>query len=155
MATLSNESTNTERNAGLTLALARQIFTNDTMSGASGFAVINQYYHPNVRFRDAIQELRGRDAFIEMTERFMKRCSSLDVQLNDAAQNGNVIFLQWTMRMRFGKSPETTIEGSTKLTLDAEGKVIEHRDYFDLWGDTLDAIPGVGKLYRRAVKLMG
>lgn len=155
MGTLNKESTSNDRKTGLTLELAKQIFTTETMSGASSFAVIKQHYHPNVRFRDAIQELYGLDAFVEMTERFMKRCSSLDVHLNDCAQNGNKIFLQWTMKMRFGKAPETIIEGTTKLTLDSEGKVIEHRDYFDLWGDTLDGIPGVGKLYRRAVKLMG
>ncbi len=159
MATLNNESATSEHQDALTLPIAKQIFSSQTLSDDSDFAIIRQYYHPNVRFRDAIQELHGRDAFIDMTKHFMKRCSTLDVHLNDAAQNGNTIFLQWTMKMRFGKSPLTTalttIEGATKLSLGPDGKVVEHRDYFDLWGDTLDAIPGVGKLYRRAVKLLG
>lgn len=154
MSTLNQDAT-TEPKGGLTLTLAKQIFSSDMMTKNPDFSIIRDYYHSNVRFRDAIQELHGRDAFITMMQHFMKRCSELHVHLNDAAQNGNVIFLQWTMKMRFSKSPLTVIEGATKLTLDADGKVVEHRDYFDLWGDTLDAVPGVGKLYRRAVKLLG
>ena len=51
--------------------------------------------------------------------------------------------------------PRSTYDGTSRLVLDAQGKVIEHRDYFDLWGDTLGGLPGVGKLYRQLVKKLG
>ncbi len=125
------------------------------MARDSSFSLIERYYHPDVRFRDAIQEVHGREAFIDMTRRFVRRAKDLDVEVHDTAQDGNVIFLQWTMRMRFGRGPKSAIEGTTKLTLDAQGKVVEHRDYFDLWGDALDALPVVGKLYRALIKRLG
>jgi limonene-1,2-epoxide hydrolase len=145
----------TERTPGLTLEKARQIFSNEGMASGSDFAIVRSYYHPNVRFRDAIQEIHGRDEVIEMMGRFLKRCKDLDVRVNDAAQNGNVIFLQWTMTMRFGRAPRSSIEGATKLTLNPQGQVIEHRDYFDLWGDTLDSLPSVGRVYRKLVRAIG
>jgi len=33
-----------------------------------------------------------------------------------------------------------------------EGKVIEQRDYYDLWGDIIDNIPFLKKGYRRFMK---
>ena len=59
------------------------------------------------------------------------------------------------MWLRFGRAPLSSIEGTTKLRLDEDGRVILHRDYFDLWGDTLDSVPVVGGLYRRFVGLLG
>lgn len=143
------------RDAGLTLERARQMFSDEGMAKGSDFAIFRAYYHPNVRFRDAIQEIHGRDELIEMMGRFLKRCKDLDVRVNDSAQNGSVMFLQWTMTMRFGRAPRSSIEGSTKLTLNHAGQVIEHRDYFDLWGDTLDSLPTVGRLYRKLIRRLG
>src|SRR4030095_8826893 len=105
------------------------------------------YYHPEVRFRDAIQQVEGREAFLDMTRRFLERSKDLEVQVRDAAQTGNVMYIDWTMKLRLGMGPLSSYDGVSKLTLDSQGKVIEHRDFFDLWGDTLGALPGVGKLY--------
>jgi limonene-1,2-epoxide hydrolase len=155
MATTSVEKQDGGKGEALTLDRAKQLFSSETFAENSDHALIHTYYHPDVRFRDAIQDIKGRDAFVDMTRRFVKRAHDLEVQVHDGAQNGNVIFLDWTMKLRFGPSPLTEYEGTTKLTLDGQGKVIEHRDYFDLWGDSLSAIPGVGKAYRTLVKRLG
>ena len=140
---------------GLTLEVARELFDAISLDGEADFSLIERHYHPDVSFRDPIQQVRGRSAFIEMSERLVERCSELGAKVNDSAQTGDLIFLQWTMWLRFGRTPLATIEGVTKLRLDAAGRVIEHRDYFDFWGDTLDSVPLVGGLYRRFVGLMG
>ena len=31
-------------------------------------------------------------------------------------------------------------------------KIIKQRDYYDLWGDILDNIPRIGKMYRKFMK---
>ena len=141
--------------AGIDLETARQLFGEMSADGEADFGLIETYYHPDVRFRDPIQALEGRAAFIEMSERLVKRCRELRAHVNDAAQTGNVIMLQWTMEMKLGPTPLTRIEGCTKLTLDDQGRVVAHRDYFDLWGDSLGSTPGIGKLYRWFVGLMG
>ena len=82
------------------------------------------------------------------------RCRELRCKAHEAAQAGDVIFVHWTMELRLGPSPLTVFEGTTRLRLDGEGRVIEHRDFFDLWGDSLDAVPGVGAVYRRIVGLL-
>jgi limonene-1,2-epoxide hydrolase len=155
MATPTVEKQNGPKGEGLTLEQAKQLFSANTFDTSGNQSLIQAYYHPDVRFRDAIQELHGRDAFIEMTRRFVERAKELKVEVHDAAQNGDVIFLDWTMKLKFGPAPLTEYHGTTKLTLDAQGKVVEHRDFFDLWGDALSGIPGVGKAYRMLVKHLG
>jgi hypothetical protein len=140
---------------GMTADLARELFDRMSAEEPADFSLIEQYYHPDVRFQDPIQKVVGRDAFVEMSERLVRRCKELRSKANDVAQTGDVIFIQWTMEMRFGSAPLSIIEGVTRLRLDEHARVIEHRDYFDLWGDTLESIPGVGRLYRRFVGLMG
>jgi hypothetical protein len=64
------------------------------------------------------------------------------------AQNGNTIFMDWTMTMVFRRSPSTPIYGSTKLVLHEDGRIIAQRDYYDLWGDIFDGIPFFRGPYR-------
>jgi limonene-1,2-epoxide hydrolase len=155
MATTTVEKQGSAKSEPLNLEQAKQLFSESTLGTGGDLSLIQTYYHPDVRFRDAIQEVQGRDAFMEMTRRFVKRARELKVQVHDGAQTGNVIFLDWTMTLRFGPGPLTSYDGTSKLTLDAQGKVVEHRDYFDLWGDSLAGLPAVGKVYRFLVKHLG
>ena len=143
------------RVGGMTVETARQLFERLDKNEPADLSLVHQYYHPDVRFQDPIQEVEGRSEFIEMSERLFARCKELRSRANEVAQSGDVIFVQWTMEMRLGPSPLSIIEGVTRLRLDAQGRVIEHRDYFDLWGDSLKSVPLVGSLYRRFVALMG
>ena len=155
MTTRESPVSDTPAPAGLDLETARQLFGEMEPGAEADFSLIETYYHPRVRFRDPIQALEGREAFIEMSKRLVARCRELRAHVNDAAQTGNIIILQWTMEMKLGPTPLTRIEGCTKLTLDERGLVTEHRDYFDLWGDSLGSTPGIGRLYRWFVRLMG
>lgn len=151
--------TDTNRNAaatGLTLDAARGLFRRHA-DGTPDFSVVLDYYHPNLRFQDPIQKLRGRDAFIEMFNRFAAQVHDFEATIDTAAMTDNVIFLQWTMRYRFGspRNPVMSSEGTTKLVLDEDGQVVEHRDYFDMWGDAIRSFKPVRGLYNRFMKRMG
>lgn len=118
-------------------------------------SIIREHYHPDVEFRDAIQAVTGRDAVIEMMLRFPQRCHELRCIVHEAVQDGDVIFVEWTTEMRFRpRLPIARNNGASKLKLDADGMVIEHRDYFDLWGDMLETWPKVDKVYRSVIKHM-
>lgn len=64
------------------------------------------------------------------------------------AQDGNVIFLEWIMTLSFKRTPKSSIYGTSRVTLNASGKIIEQRDFYDLWGDIYDNIPVFGRVYR-------
>ena len=116
--------------------------------GKPDWSHIYPYYHPHVVFQDSIQRIEGIDDFIALCERLTKRCEELKMEIHSVAQNGNVIFMDWTMTMVFKRSPSTPIYGTTRLVLHADGRIIEQRDYYDLWGDIFNGIPGFRRLYR-------
>jgi limonene-1,2-epoxide hydrolase len=110
------------------------------------------YYDDNICFRDSIQEIHGLKKFAEMTERLTERSKDLKFLIHDSAMDGHTIFIEWEMILSFKKYPKSSLYGSSRLTLNEDGKIIEQRDYFDLWGDILDNIPWLGKRYRKIMR---
>lgn len=121
-------------------------------SGKPDWSHVYQYYHPDIVFEDIIQRIEGIDAFVALCERLTKRCKSLHMDIHAIAQQGNVILMDWTMTMAFGKYPSTPVYGSTKLVLHEDGRIIAQRDYYDLWGDIFNGIPYFKGPYRRFMR---
>jgi limonene-1,2-epoxide hydrolase len=117
--------------------------------GKPDWSHILPYYDNNIYFRDSIQEIRGIEEFTAMTERLTKRSKDLKMKIVNAAMAENIIFLEWEMTLSFKKYPSSVLYGSSRLTLNTDGKISEQRDYYDLWGDIFDNIPRFGKAYRK------
>ncbi len=127
----------------------RELWTNIyNTEGKPDWSHIIPYYSDDIYFRDSVQRLYGKKDFTAMTERLIKRSKSLEMRIQNIAQNDSVIFLEWVMTLRFKRYPNSSIYGSSRVTLNADGKIIEQRDYYDLWGDIYDNIPLFGRLYR-------
>jgi len=120
--------------------------------GKPDWSHILPYYDDQIYFRDSIQEIRGIEAFKAMTERLAKRSKDLKMNIVNVVNQDNVIFMEWEMTIRFKKNPNSVLYGSSRLTINEEGKIAEQRDYFDLWGDIFDNIPRFGKTYRKFMK---
>jgi len=117
--------------------------------GKPDWSHILPYYDDNILFRDSIQQIRGIEKFTAMTERLTKRSKDLKMKIVNTAMVENIIFLEWEMTLSFKKYPSSILYGSSRITLNTEGKIAEQRDYYDLWGDIFDNIPRFGKAYRR------
>jgi len=117
--------------------------------GKPDWSHILPYYDDNIYFRDTIQAIHGIQEFRAMTERLTKRSKDLKMNIVNALMENNIIFLEWEMTLSFKKYPSSVLYGSSRLTLNEEGKITEQRDYYDLWGDIFDNIPRFGKAYRR------
>ncbi|MFO7756360.1 MAG: nuclear transport factor 2 family protein [Bacteroidota bacterium] len=120
--------------------------------GKPDWSHIMPYYDDNIYFRDSIQEIHGIKDFRAMTERLTKRSKDLKMNVLRALRQDNIIFIEWEMTISFKKNPSSVMYGSSRLTLNEKNKIIEQRDYFDLWGDIFDNIPRFGKAYRRFMK---
>lgn len=107
------------------------------------------YYHDNVVFQDSIQRIEGKEAFMALCQRLANRCEQLNMHIQAIAQQDHHILFDWKMVMVFRRWPSAPIYGSTKLTLDADGRIIQQRDYFDLWGDIFNEVPWFRRAYRR------
>jgi limonene-1,2-epoxide hydrolase len=120
--------------------------------GQPDWSHILPYYDDDIWFRDTIQEIRGIEEFRAMTERLAQRSKDLKMNIVRAVMEENIIFLEWEMTIKFKKNPSSVMYGTSRLTLNDEGKITEQRDYYDLWGDIFDNIPRFGKAYRKFMK---
>ena len=120
-----------------------------TAEGKPDWSHIIPYYHEDIYFRDSVQVIHGIKEFTAMTERLIRRSGSLSMEIKNVEGSGKIIFLEWIMTLRYKKYPQSSIYGSSRITLDGNGKIIEQRDYYDLWGDIFDNIPGFRFLYRK------
>jgi limonene-1,2-epoxide hydrolase len=121
-------------------------------NGKPDWSHIYPYYHPKVIFQDSIQRIEGIEEFVALCERLTKRCENIQMEILSIAQDSNIILMDWIMTMAFKKYPSTPVYGSTKLTLHEDGRIIEQRDYFDLWGDIFNGIPYFKKSYRKFMR---
>ena len=137
----------------LTLDIVKDLWSKTyNTAGKPDWSHILPYYDENIYFRDTIQELRGMDEFKAMTERLTERSKDLKMSITHAVSQGDIICIEWEMTIKFKKNPSSILYGLSRLTLNKEGKIIEQRDYYDLWGDIFDNIPRFGKAYRRFIK---
>jgi len=120
--------------------------------GKPDWSHILPYYDNNIYFRDSIQEIHGIEEFTAMTERLAKRSKDLKMNIVNAVMEANLVFIEWEMTIQYKKNPSSVLYGTSRLTLNKEGKIIEQRDYYDLWGDIFDNIPRFGKAYRKFMR---
>lgn len=120
--------------------------------GKPDWSHILPYYDDDIYFRDSIQGLQGMEQFKAMTERLTDRSNDLSMKIVRTVQQNIDIFIEWEMTIKFKRNPSSVLYGSSRVTLNDDGKIIEQRDYYDLWGDIFDNIPRFGKAYRRFMK---
>jgi len=121
-------------------------------SGKPDWSHIFPYYSESIIFEDPIQRVMGKENFIDMCNRLTDRCEALKMNISAIASARNLIFMEWEMTMIFRKTPSTSLFGCTKLTLNCDGRIIHQRDYYDLWGDIFDNVPGMKRAYPSFMK---
>jgi predicted SnoaL-like aldol condensation-catalyzing enzyme len=142
----------TEKNK-ITIDLIKELWSKTyNTEGKPDWSHILPYYDSQIFFKDTIQEIRGIEDFTEMTQRLTKRSKQLKMNIVSAIMDGNIVFIEWEMTLSFKKYPSSILYGSSRLKISEEGKIIEQRDYYDLWGDIFDNIPRFGKVYRKFLR---
>ena len=109
------------------------------------------YYKESIHFEDTVQEIRGIKDFTEMIRRLSRRSKKIEYVVHNSSMQGNLIFIEWEMVISYKTYPETSIYGVSRTTL-KDGKIIEQRDYYDLWGDILKNIKLISGGYRRFMR---
>jgi len=133
----------------LTPDLVRELWSKTyNREGKPDWSHIFPYYHERIVFQDSIQRIEGIDAFVALCQRLTKRCKQLNMDILSAVGDEKFIFFQWKMQMIFRRWPSSPIYGCSKLTLGEDGRIVEQRDYYDLWGDIFDGISWFRRAYR-------
>jgi hypothetical protein len=116
-------------------------------AGRPAWDHILPYYDKDIVFQDSVQRIRGIEDFSEMTRRLAKRSRRIEFLVRNSVMTGDLIFIEWEMRISYKNYPQSSVFGASRILL-SHGKILEQRDYYDLWGDILDNIPFLAKGYR-------
>jgi hypothetical protein len=148
------DSTNNPSQRPLDADLLRELFTSGPFDESVNTALA-PYYAEDVVFSDPIQTVRGREAFLAMNRRLIRRARSIRFVARHVAQQGDEIFITWTMTFKPRlPAPALVIEGVTHVTLRG-GRVWRHTDYWDLLGSVMGSLPLLGTVYRAIVQRLG
>ena len=111
-------------------------------------------YSEGVVFEDPTQKQKGLKAYLAAQEGLLRRCDDVLLKPLAIACDGNTAFVEWEMGLKI-KGIEFIYPGATRLLLNDEGKIVDHRDYFDFVGPTFEPVPVIGSfvrwLYKRFV----
>ena len=100
-----------------------------------------------MHFQDPAQERQGLDAYLAAQEGLIQRCDDVSLVPGAIAMEGDVAFIEWEMGLKI-RGIEFVYPGATRLRLNGEGKIADHRDYFDFVGPTFGPVPVVGGFVR-------
>jgi len=104
-------------------------------------------YADEVHFQDPTQERWGIAAYLEAQEGLLRRCDDVMLRPLCMAIEGDTAFVEWEMGLMI-KGIEFLYPGTTRLRLNAAGKITDHRDYFDFVGPTFAPVPLIGGFVR-------
>ncbi|WP_115120877.1 nuclear transport factor 2 family protein [Synechococcus sp. UW105] len=132
----------------------RELFTKPYGLPAPSEEQWRALYANDVHFQDPTQERVGVDAYIAAQNGLIRRCDDVYLLPTAVAVDADLAFVEWEMGLKI-KGIEFVYPGASRLRLNGDGKICDHRDYFDFVGPTFGPVPLVGGfvrwLYKRFV----
>jgi steroid Delta-isomerase len=114
-------------------------------------AQIGAFYTSDARFKDPFNTVQGIPAITRIFEHMFTALQSPRFIITQRIVDGPQAFLVWEFRFRFKRFDTVTeqvVHGGSHLTLNADGRIIEHRDYWDAAEELYEKLPVVGGLMR-------
>ena len=106
----------------------------------------------DIIFIDPFNNIKGLDNFKNIFYHMFDTVEKPKFDIVDYAQNKDHIFLKWKMTFYAFKASQT-IEGMSDITLNKEGKVISHLDYWDSLNGIFIKLPFLGFLYKISLRM--
>lgn len=117
-------------------------------------AQLEQLYASDMIFRDPLQTLNGREAFLAMNRRVVKRARRVHFEVTDKSAGADSIFLAWRMTYEPHRGPSIVFEGATHARVES-ARIVEQRDYWDLLSSVAQSIPLLRNLYTALAPILG
>jgi steroid delta-isomerase len=106
-----------------------------------------QVYAPGARFIDPFNDVRGPEAIARIFADMFAQLEAPRFQVADCVGDEQAVVLVWVMVW----GPQGTagrIEGCSHVHFDADGRVSEHRDYWDPARALYESVPLLGRVLR-------
>lgn len=112
---------------------------------------LGEFYSAEARFKDPFNDVRGIPAITRIFEHMFVSLHEPRFVVTQQIVDGPRAFLVWEFRFRFRRfdtATEQVIRGGSHLQLAGDGRIADHRDYWDAAEELYEKLPGVGALMR-------
>ena len=112
--------------------------------------VCKEFYSNEIKFIDPLGEINGIEDMVKYYKNLYKNVDSIRFDaINDFEQNDERVFV-WQMHLKHQKvgAGEPIVLDGVSVFKYEDGKVIYHRDYFDLGAMIYEKVPVLGSLIK-------
>ncbi len=106
---------------------------------------LGEYVSDNVRFRDPFNDVVGLSEMEAVFRHMFAEVGSVCFEVTHLAENGDFCLMTWRFSASLRGRP-WTFDGMSHVTFGADGKVIEHVDYWDAASALYARLPIIGSL---------
>lgn len=113
--------------------------------------LLEEIYTPDVRFRDPVHALDGLPALRDYYARLYDGVVTCHFDFEAEVIQGQQGMLVWIMRFqhaRFRRGETLELSGVSHLQFLDDGRVNDHRDYFDMGEFIYERVPVLGRIIR-------
>jgi hypothetical protein len=110
---------------------------------------------PEFRYRDPFMDAHGIDDVVGHLHKWFQDMNDIKFKMEEYAVNDLILFQHWKMNFRLRKLPKRlwVLDGVSRVTFNAEGKVVEQIDYWDAV-PIFEYVPVLGAAVKLIRKLM-
>lgn len=123
----------------------------------SNLHLLSDVYHQEVVFEDAAHRLEGWDALERYFDALYTNVKRCDFNIIEHQQSGDNGFITWQMALehpKLSKGAVIQVNGVSHLKF-YQGRVIYHRDYFDLGEMLYENLPVLGSVIKTIKQRLG
>jgi ketosteroid isomerase-like protein len=91
---------------------------------------VDQLYHEGALFRDPFNDVQGQPAIKAIFRHMFNTTENPRFEVTDRQTDGNIAWLRWIFECRM-RGRQISIEGASRVVFGEDGRVVEHRDYWD------------------------
>ena len=114
---------------------------------SSNLTSLTQLYHPDVVFVDPVHQITGIPALQQYFAHAYERLTESHFSVLSSAAQQHTGFVSWQMTLRhpaIGQGKTIVVDGCSELHWHADGRIVRHRDFYDLTQMVYQHLPLIG-----------
>ncbi|WP_313313478.1 nuclear transport factor 2 family protein [Pulveribacter sp.] len=143
--------TATQSQHACTVAATQRLIALYERLSPADLPMLGQYYAVDARFKDPFNDVRGVPAITQVFAHMFETLEQARFVVTRHMVESDQAFLAWELHFRMRRwrpGLDQRIQGASLVRFNAEGRVADHRDYWDAAEELYEKLPVLGALMR-------